>query len=659
MCGIFGFVIRGKTDGRFKAWTDRLFILSESRGKEASGLACLSGKSLNLYKRATRGSDLIKTSIYKRLFDSEKESPLAIIGHSRLATNGIQCNNLNNQPVFNNFGVIVHNGIITNDKILWSKELKRVPRSAIDTEAILSLIEKYYQEGDPLPRATARTFAKIEGSASIAFLVKSEPYLMLATNTGSLYFTQDKKTKTAIFASEFYILDKFTKEYFSNKLEISQVKAGTGKRINLQSLATDSFKFGENPKKRAIKETGKKELFTISDLSKESSLDREQMKFLSQDNNLAKLKKHDFDYGAIRKIRRCTRCILPETMPLISFDENGVCNYCLNYKKIVYYGEPKLEKILKKYRSNNGDPDCILAFSGGRDSSYGLHYLKKKMGMNPIAYTYDWGMITDLGRRNQARMVGKLGIEHVIVSADIAMKRNHIKKNILAWMKKPDLGMVPIFMQGDKQNEYYINQLAKRNGIKLIIYCRGNELETEEFKFGYTGIQNSTPKGVIHNLSPGGKLRLLSYYAKNYLLNPAYINSSLLDTMFGFFSTYIINHDYLYLWHYLPWNEEKIIATLVDEYGWEVDSETKTTWRIDDGTPAFYNYLYYQCQGFTENDAFRSNQIREGIISRPEALRLANGENKPRYESLKWYFDRVGLNGNKVLGAIDKAPRLY
>ena len=50
--------------------------------------------------------------------------------------------------------------------------------------------------------------------------------------------------------------------------------------------------------------------------------------------------------------------------------------------------------------------------------------------MNPIAITYDWGMVTDLARRNQARICGALGIEHVIVAADIP-KREVILKNIL------------------------------------------------------------------------------------------------------------------------------------------------------------------------------------------------------------------------------------
>ena len=60
--------------------------------------------------------------------------------------------------------------------------------------------------------------------------------------------------------------------------------------------------------------------------------------------------------------------------------------------------------------------------SGGRDSCYQLHILAKELGLKPIAYTYDWGMVTDIARRNCSRMCQKLGLEHIIVSADIRKK---------------------------------------------------------------------------------------------------------------------------------------------------------------------------------------------------------------------------------------------
>ena len=87
-------------------------------------------------------------------------------------------------------------------------------------------------------------------------------------------------------------------------------------------------------------------------------------------------------------------------------------------------GEQELIKQMEGFRLKNKH-DCLVPFSGGRDSSYSLHFIKKEIGMNPIAFSYDWGMITDLGRRNQSIMCAELGVEHILVSADIRKKRNN------------------------------------------------------------------------------------------------------------------------------------------------------------------------------------------------------------------------------------------
>src|SRR5437899_10009127 len=114
----------------------------------------------------------------------------------------------------------------------------------------------------------------------------------------------------------------------------------------------------------------------------------------------------------------------------MDFDEKGGCRYCRNWRRIQPKGRDALLKAVEPYRSKDGKPDVIVAFSGGRDSSYGLHYVKNELKMNPVAFTYDWGMVTDLARRNQARICGKLGVEHILRSANIQAKRRYIRKNV-------------------------------------------------------------------------------------------------------------------------------------------------------------------------------------------------------------------------------------
>jgi hypothetical protein len=101
------------------------------------------------------------------------------------------------------------------------------------------------------------------------------------------------------------------------------------------------------------------------------------------------------------------------------------------------------------------------------------------------------------------------------------------------------------------------------------------------------------------------------------------------------------------------------MKTLIDGYGWEKPSDTCLTWRIDDGTSAFYNYIYIVVAGFTENDTFRSCQIREGIISKEEALRIIAEENKPRIKTIEWYAQTVGFDCNKAIRIINTLPKLY
>jgi hypothetical protein len=70
-------------------------------------------------------------------------------------------------------------------------------------------------------------------------------------------------------------------------------------------------------------------------------------------------------------MKRCSKCLLPETYPNISYNGDGVCNYCQNYTPIEYKGETKLEELLDTYRTRTkGEKyDCVVAVSGGRDST--------------------------------------------------------------------------------------------------------------------------------------------------------------------------------------------------------------------------------------------------------------------------------------------------
>jgi hypothetical protein len=238
------------------------------------------------------------------------------------------------------------------------------------------------------------------------------------------------------------------------------------------------------------------------------------------------------------------------------------------------------------------------------------------------------------------------------------MKRSNIRKNVAAWLRKPDLGLVPLFMAGDKHFFKVVNLLKKQTGIRLDLWC-ANPLENTDFKSGLCGVRPDFEKKRVDFLSTSRKAQLAAYYGLRFLQNPGYINSSLWDT-FGAFMAYYFEprRDFFFIFDHFVWNETQVNDVLLPTYDWELSPDSPSTWRIGDGTAPFYNYIYMTARGFTEFDTFRSNQVREGAITRAEALESILVENRPRAMSLRWYLETIGLDFNAVVKRINELDTL-
>ncbi len=670
MCGIFGIVSNSNKSLSYELTNkiiNTLFELSSTRGKESSGIAIknLRTKKISVYKDALPASGLIKSKEYNNFisdslsqnFDkSSDNNQFALISHARLVTNGTQDDNNNNQPVIKNGIVAVHNGIVVNVDALWKKHNDLNRQYTVDTEVIIELFKQNLKITSSISKAIKETFREIYGYASIALLIDDLNKMVIASNNGSSYCMYNEKNDIFIFASERYILAKLVEnlglEKIFGKLIIEWINPGTGYILDIENSTKNKFSVNDTENDSVNLQFQKDIIVDSSPVIEIESIS------LNTGNPEYYRSLLQYNIEDISNLKRCSKCLLPETFPFIHFDDKGTCNYCNNYKKIQVQGKEELLKLVEPYRNREKKPECLITFSGGRDSSYLLHYVVKELNMTPIAYSYDWGMITDLARRNQSRLCGKLGVEHILVSADIRQKRSNISKNVSAWLKKPNLGTIPLFMAGDKQYFYYANQLMKINNLDLA-FLGENQLENTNFKSGFCGIKPSFDKERIYSLSLKDKIKMSAFYGKEYLLNPSYINSSLYDTLWAFFSYYVMPHNLFNIYNYIRWDEKIIEDALLNEYDWELSPDTKTTWRIGDGTAPFYNYIYYTVAGFSEIDTFRSNQIREGVLTREEALKLANDENKPRYESIKWYLDTIELDFDSVIKRINKIPKLY
>lgn len=136
-------------------------------------------------------------------------------------------------------------------------------------------------------------------------------------------------------------------------------------------------------------------------------------------------------------MKYCKKCILNEHMPFISFDKDGVCNYCKEQEIIesssdlnLRLNEKDLRALLNKDKYK-GKYDCIVAVSGGKDSIGALYVVKKIYNLNPLAITFSNQFLTDDMLENVKHAVNRLGVDWRLYHY------SNIKKGFEYFLKSP------------------------------------------------------------------------------------------------------------------------------------------------------------------------------------------------------------------------------
>lgn len=174
----------------------------------------------------------------------------------------------------------------------------------------------------------------------------------------------------------------------------------------------------------------------------------------------------------------CKKCVMDTTDPNIVFDEEGICNHCRSYdrliKEAVFTGEDgrrKLDAIIEniKREGANKEYDCIIGVSGGVDSTY-VAYQVKELGLRPLAVHLDNGWDSELAVKNIENTLTKLGIE--------------LYTHVIDWTEFRDIQLS--FLKASTPDaeipsDHAINalmyQTAKRLGVKYMIF--GENYRTE------------------------------------------------------------------------------------------------------------------------------------------------------------------------------------
>ncbi|MDC0552993.1 hypothetical protein OAO12_01850 [Methylophilaceae bacterium] len=618
MCGIFYLKnTLGDSSQVFLKNVSRVWKASSRRGSDSSGIYVAFSKNELvhrdiIFRISSKPENILNSTNFKNLilrYQNDGFNIAYVIGHTRMNTDGSSYLLNNNQPLSSKNAFLVFNGIITNVKSF------KHPKTINDGYILLNNFNEL-QDSDSFS-----TFINnnILGAVNCIVGERNSGDIQFYSNNGSLY-VDDLINPTIIISEPTFISNKIVKRVPLKK------SFSIKNNVKLErKLIIEDLDFKNDPV-----------IVSNIDYSKKYSLLEAKFERVEK-------------YWKSSQVR-CTKCILPSTHPFISFDNNGVCNFCRSHKPIQLK-----DKSFFINQLQNLDPNKVmLGFSGGRDSSYALHLLTQEYGIKPLTYTYDWGVNTNLARRNVSRMCGKLGVENVLIAADIRRKRNNVRLNLLAWLKHPHPGLIPLLMAGDKQFISNANIIKKERSIEREIFAF-NLHEKTQFKEDFTGVKmwkDTASDSYGEDLRISKQILMILFYVKQGLLNPSLINTSLLDTARGFYNYYHSNVNILQIFEYNDWNESILNTVLANKYDWEFAGDTSSSWRIGDGTAAFYNIAYYMIAGFTENDVIRSNLIRENKLTRKKAIALVDEENKPRLATLNWYLKILNLDITEIFNLL-------
>jgi glucosamine 6-phosphate synthetase-like amidotransferase/phosphosugar isomerase protein len=201
MCGIMGYVkLEGCEIDDRQLWKNVKYLLEELqwRGKDATGIAYRKGEQTMVCKAPITAKKFVADEQFRKL---KQNMPTLFIAHTRQATQGSPQDNRNNHPIYSkeNGWAVVHNGIIYNDKVLFSKY--GLHRDAdVDSEIILKLFEHKYSITKSAVESAKSIISEIDGSLTFAFLTDDK--IILYGNGGRVHIAYDEQQKVIYFSQD-------------------------------------------------------------------------------------------------------------------------------------------------------------------------------------------------------------------------------------------------------------------------------------------------------------------------------------------------------------------------------------------------------------------------------------------------------------------------
>lgn len=338
-------------------------------------------------------------------------------------------------------------------------------------------------------------------------------------------------------------------------------------------------------------------------------------------------------------MKTCSKCLVPETVDTITFDDNGVCSVC---RQIDFRDEKidwterrhQLDELINEYR-DKGLYDCIVPFSGGKDSTFQLWYVVNELKLKPLVVRFNhWGY-RPLVLENNIRTFKILGVDtfeftpnwHVVRELMLeSLKRRgdfcwHCHTGIYAGVMQIAVRFqVPLIIWGESVAEYH----------SWYTYEEMEEVDEKRFnRVMNQGITSDDMYEFLEGRVSKRDLWMFTYPPRKELMK--------------------INCRSICLGNYIKWDTKKHVEIIKQELGWKGQPV--------EGVPPQYDYEKIECcfqgirdyckyvkRGYARTNHLASIDIRNNRLTREEGLALTEKYDGKRPASLDYFLEMLKLS---------------
>ena len=310
-------------------------------------------------------------------------------------------------------------------------------------------------------------------------------------------------------------------------------------------------------------------------------------------------------------VKRCTRCLMPNTRPDTDF-VNGVCSACLHHdaQQSIDWAERKndLMKLFARQKPNASGFDCIVASSGGKDSTCQVLSLLE-LGARPLIVTATTCMLTEMGRKNIDNLKRFAPTIEVTPNQEVRAKLNRLGLQMVGDISWPEhvaifttpmriavsLGILLVFY-GENPQAAYGGPIGEQDA------CQMTRRWVSEFG-GFLGLR---PSDMVGKLGITSKDMDEYRFPDEKLIKKAGCEAHFLGQYLG------------------PWNGRHN-AKVAIEHGFRCDRPCVNSWwefeNQDNVMTGIHDYMMYLKYGYGRACAQLSVDIRSGFISRDVAYK--------------------------------------